>query len=150
MAGGDNLSRRIDQSGEQIKMDDWPSSPLTGMPPTQTSLARKVCVLLNAFKNKKLIPTTTNYLCSLKLLQPACLELASLAGQKSNKQGRVKVVANEGEPWLHPLTCVRATYKGTIKDEMFPAATATPAPKTYLVGYSDGGRKVPSPVWFVV
>ena len=54
VAGGGNLSRRIDQSGEQIKMDDWPSSPLTGMPPTQASLARRVCLLLNAFKNKTL------------------------------------------------------------------------------------------------
>ena len=83
-------------------------------------------------------------LSKIKLLQPAYLELASLAGQKSNKQGRVKVVANEGEPWLHPLTCVRATYKGTIKDEMFPAATAPPPlPKTYFVGYSDGGSQGP-------
>ena len=62
----------------------------------------------------------------------------------AQQAGRVKVVANEGEPWLHPLTCVRATYKGTIKDEMFPAATATPQlPKTYLVGYSDGGSQGP-------
>ena len=87
-------------------------------------------------------------LSKIKLLQPACLELASLAGQKSNKQGRVKVVANEGEPWLHPLICVRATYKGTIKDEMFPPATATRLPKTYLVGNSAGIAR--SPVWFVV
>ena len=47
-------------------------------------------------------------------------------------------VGNRGEPWFHPLTCVRATYKGTIKDEMFPPATATRLPKTYLVGYSAG------------
>ena len=55
------------------------------------------------------------------------VELNLPAGRTSNKQGRAKAAANGGEPWLHPLTCVRATYKGTIKDEMFPAATATPA-----------------------
>ena len=76
------------------------------------------------------------------------VELNLPAGRTSNKQGRAKVAANGGEPWLHPLTCVRATYKGTIKDEMFPPATATRLPKTYLVGNSAGIAR--SPVWFVV
>lgn len=43
VAGGDNLSRRVDQSGEQIKMDDWP---------TRASLCKEgLCVLLNLSGN---------------------------------------------------------------------------------------------------
>ena len=66
-----------------------------------------------------------------------CLEADFHAEHRSNKQeGRAKVgVANGGEPWLHPLTCVRATYKGTIKDEMFPAATQLPPTSQDLFGW---------------
>lgn len=50
VAGGDNLSRGIDQSGEQIKMDDWPSSPLTGMPPTQASPCKEGLCAFECFQ----------------------------------------------------------------------------------------------------
>ena len=55
VAGGDNLSRRVDQSGEQIKMDDWPA-PLTRMPPTRASPCKEgLCVLLNLSGNKNCV-----------------------------------------------------------------------------------------------
>ena len=38
VAGGDNLSRRIDQSGEQIKMDDWASAASRNASSTSFSL----------------------------------------------------------------------------------------------------------------
>ena len=145
VAGGDNLSRRVDQSGEQIKMDDWLPAHKNASDSSFSLQGGDICALNLSEKE--------NCVAKIKFSHSKlCLEVNLPARRTRNKQGRAKVAANGGEPWLHPLTCVRATYKGTIKDEMFPAATATPAwlPKTYLVGYSDGGRKVPSPVWFVV
>ena len=55
VAGGDNLSRRVDQSGEQIKMDDCPL-PLTRMPPTQASLARRGYVCFEIFQETIIVP----------------------------------------------------------------------------------------------
>ena len=57
VAGGDNLSRRVDQSGEQIKMDDWASALLAGMPSTRASSWKqgwRICVLFEReiWKNK--------------------------------------------------------------------------------------------------
>ena len=62
VAGGDNLSRRVDQSGEQIKMDDWPAPAHKNASDSSFPCNEGICVFLNLSGNKNCVPKITFFL----------------------------------------------------------------------------------------
>ena len=65
VAGGDNLSRRVDQSGEQIKMDDWPAPPHKNASDSSFPLQGGVMCAFESFWKQELCLRNSNISLSL-------------------------------------------------------------------------------------